>query len=199
MTKAGGRSKSGPGPGRFLPPCGGRSIIAIEVVAFPAAASASRKGTISATGRKGDRRRFPISRCSVAGITARSTRRATESIAGSTARFGSVGRMADPCPRSHRRPRCPPIRSALSAGAHDFGEAEHLRALQPIGPRAGELGGESLQGGRRRWRKSREPVCVLVPECLCPVGASARGETITKLGQHVIKIEVCHLGECPHE
>jgi hypothetical protein len=114
MTRTGGCSKSGLGPGRFPPPCGERSTTAIVAAASRAVASASRRGTTSATGRKGDPLRSPTSRCSVAGITARCTRRAMGSSEGLTVRCDSDGRMAGPCPRCHHRRRCRLIRSAPS-------------------------------------------------------------------------------------
>ena len=54
--------------------------------------------------------RSRTSPCSVAGITARSTRRATRSIDSPTARSRSGGRTAGPCPMSRLLRRCPPIR-----------------------------------------------------------------------------------------
>src|SRR5438876_746456 len=74
-----------------------------------AAAAASLRGTTSVTGRRAARRRSRTSRSSVAGTTAPSTRRATTSNDGPTARSGSGGRTAASCPRSRRRSRCPPI------------------------------------------------------------------------------------------
>ncbi len=43
--------RSGPGPGRFPPPCVERSIIETRAAVSPAAACASARGIISATGR----------------------------------------------------------------------------------------------------------------------------------------------------
>jgi hypothetical protein len=47
--------------------------------------------------------------CSVAATIARSTRRDISSTDWPTARCGSGGRTVGPCPRFHRRRRCPPI------------------------------------------------------------------------------------------
>jgi hypothetical protein len=81
---------------------------------FPAAGSASARGITSATGRKVARRRSRTSRSSVAGITARCTRRATRSRAGPTGLSASGGRTAAHCPRCRSLLWCPTIRSKFS-------------------------------------------------------------------------------------
>ena len=78
-------------------------------------AAGSGRAITSIIGRRAARPRSRISRCSVAGITARCTRRAIRSIDSPTARFSSGDRMASCSPTSRRRPRCPPIRSRRSA------------------------------------------------------------------------------------
>ena len=55
-----------------------------------------------------------LSPCSVAAITAPSTRRATTSIETQTARSNSACPMVALCPRCRRRPPCPPIRCRFS-------------------------------------------------------------------------------------
>ena len=157
MTRTGGCSKSGLGPGRFPLRCGERSTIAITVAASRAAASASRRGTTSTTGPKGDRPRSPISRCSVADITARCTKRAMASIEDLTARFGSGGQMAGPCRRFRHRPRCPLIRSALS------GRVTTCRVCASTRERRARVGsGSAWTWDTRltsctRWRLGRRP------------------------------------------
>jgi hypothetical protein len=81
---------------------------------FPGCGLPLGEGITFATGRRVARRRSRTSRCSVAAITARSTRRDTRSIDSSTAPSSSGGRTADPFPRLRRWPRCPPIRCASS-------------------------------------------------------------------------------------
>ena len=99
--------RSAPGPGRFPRRCGERSTIGTRAAASRAADCRSARGITSATGPKAAPPRSRTSPCSVAGTTARSTRRATRSIESPTARSASGGRTAGPCPRSHLRPRVP--------------------------------------------------------------------------------------------
>ena len=105
----------GRGPGRFLPPCDGRSTIGTTVVASRAAPSASGKAIICATGPREDRPRSRTSRFSVVGTIARCTKRVTRSRVGPTGRSSSGGRTAGRCPTCRCLSRCPEIRSALSA------------------------------------------------------------------------------------
>ena len=81
--------RSAPGPGRFRRRYGGRSTIATAAAASRAAACGSARAITSATGRRAARPRSRISRCSVAGTTARCTRRATRSSDSPTARCSS--------------------------------------------------------------------------------------------------------------
>jgi Domain of unknown function (DUF222) len=74
---------------------------------FPGCGGGSTRGTISGIGRTVGRRRCRTSRCCVAGIIGRCTRRATRSRGGPTASSTSGGRMGDWCPRCRRLPRCP--------------------------------------------------------------------------------------------
>jgi hypothetical protein len=115
MMRPGVWWRSGPGPGRFPPPCGERFMLGTGAAGSRAAACASARGIISATGRTGGRRRCPTSRCSVLGIIARYTRRASRSRAGPTGRSSSGGRMATRCLRCRRPQQCPVIPSGLSA------------------------------------------------------------------------------------
>src|SRR5712691_10986979 len=108
-----GSSRSAPARGPSLRPFGGRSITGTGAAAFPAAGSHSARGTTSATGRTAARRRSRTSRCSVAGTTARSTRRATRWIDNPTASCGSGARTGGSCPRCRLPPRYPPIPSRL--------------------------------------------------------------------------------------
>ena len=101
------------------PPCGGRSPIGTGAAASRAAASASARGIISATGRTAARRRGRTSRFCAAGIIGRCTRRATRSRAGPTARSGSGARTAARCLRCHRLPRWSVIPSRLLCACHD--------------------------------------------------------------------------------
>ena len=98
-------------PGRFPQRYGGRSTTATAAAASRAVGSASDKAITFVTGRRAVPPRCPISRCSVAGTTARSTRRATGSIDSPTASFASAARTAGFCPRSHLLLKCPAIRS----------------------------------------------------------------------------------------
>ena len=83
---------------------------------FPGCGVPLRPGASSPSlGARAARRRCRTSRCSAAGITARSTRRATRSRAGPTGRSDSGGRTAARCPRCRRLPRCPVIPSRRSA------------------------------------------------------------------------------------
>ena len=85
-----------------------------QAVASRAAGSRSVKGIMSAIGRKAAPPRSRTSPCSVAGTTARCTKRAIRSIDSPTARYSSGGRTASCYPKSRPRPRCPPIPSRPS-------------------------------------------------------------------------------------
>jgi hypothetical protein len=75
---------------------------------FPGCGVRSVRAITSVTGPRAALPRSRTSPCSVAGTTARSTRRATTSIETRTARFTSGGRTAGPCPKSRLRATCPP-------------------------------------------------------------------------------------------
>ena len=105
--------RSGPGPERFPRRSGGRSTTGTAAAASRVAGSRWARGITSATGRKAARPRSPTSPCSVAVITARSTRRVTGSIHSPTAGSGSCGRTAGPCPRFRFQSLYPPIRCRL--------------------------------------------------------------------------------------
>jgi hypothetical protein len=72
----------------------------------PPIAEGTPRATTSITGRTAGRRGSTTSRCSVAGITGRSTRRATRSCGTPTARCASARRAAGPFPTSRSRTRC---------------------------------------------------------------------------------------------
>jgi len=114
MTKMAAWWRSGPGRGRFPPPCGERSTIGTGAAGFRAAASASARGIISTIGRTGARLRCRTSPFYVADIIAPSTRRAIRSRADPTARSDSRGPMAGRCLRCRCLLRCPGIPSGRS-------------------------------------------------------------------------------------
>ena len=88
----------------------GLSTIATAVAAFPAAECGLARAITSVTGPMEAPPPCRTSRCSAAGTTAPSTRRATRSTGSRTARCVSADRMAGSCPRSPRRPKSPAIR-----------------------------------------------------------------------------------------
>ena len=143
---------------RTIPPrCGERSTIGTEVAASPAAAFASGRGIISATGRTAARQRSRTSRCSAAGITGPCTRRATRSRAVPTGRCDSGGRTADRCPRCRHLRQCRGSPSKLSAWRMNrkvFASTLGRRAL-------GGSGSAWMWAGRSTsctlWRRERYP------------------------------------------
>ncbi len=124
----------GPGGARGLETRDERFTLGTEAAGFRAATDASPRGIISATGRTGARPRSRTSPCSVAAITAPSTRRATRSIETQTARSNSDGPMVGRCPRCRRRPPCPPIRCRFSRRATSLRGFIFMRARPaPVG------------------------------------------------------------------
>jgi len=113
MTARAACSRLGPGPGRFPPLYAVPSIIGTRAAASRGADSASPRDITSATGRTGARPRSRTSRCFVAGITGRYTRRAIRSRAYPTGRSSSGGRTAARSLKCRRPPQCPAIRSRL--------------------------------------------------------------------------------------
>src|SRR5512145_1798074 len=85
--------RSAPARARSRPRYAGRSSTAIKAVASRAAMSGSARAITSVTGRRVAPPRCPTSRCCVAGITGRCTRRVTRLSAARTARWSSGTRM----------------------------------------------------------------------------------------------------------
>jgi hypothetical protein len=124
--------------------CGGRFTTATMAAGFQAAESGSARAITSVTGPKVAPPRSRTSPCSVAGTTGRSTRRATTSIEGRTARFTSGGRRAGPCPTSRVRASCPP--TPCSSSEHGT-RPRGMSCTRRPRPRAG-LGSVWTSGGR---------------------------------------------------
>src|SRR5882724_10875451 len=104
-----GSWRSRRGPARSLQRYGGRSITETAAVGFRAAECDSGRAITSVTGPKEAQRRSPISPCSVAGTTARFTRRVISWIDSLTVSCGSAARTAGFCPRSRLLLKCPAI------------------------------------------------------------------------------------------
>src|SRR5947208_5697499 len=103
--------RSRPERARSRRPSGGHSITVTAVAGSRAAGSGSGRAITSGTGPKGAPPRSRISPYSVAGTTARFTKRATRSIDSRTASFGSAARTGGRCPRSRLLWRCSAIPS----------------------------------------------------------------------------------------
>ena len=117
MTARAGWWRSGRGRGRSRRRSGGRCSSGTGAAASRGAVYVSPRAIISATGRRAAPRPFPTWPCSVGGIIARSTRRATRWSGSRTVGCDSGARMAGNCPRCRRRPQCLGIRWKRSGRA----------------------------------------------------------------------------------
>ena len=110
-------SRSGPGPGRFLPHCGARSTTATSGCRFPGCGVPFGQGHHLRHWAQGG----PTTLSNLALLCRRHHRAVHEegyrSIASPTARFSSGGRTASRSPTFRFCPRCLPTRSRRSARA----------------------------------------------------------------------------------
>src|SRR5438309_6472 len=152
-----GSPKSARGPARSPRRYGGRSTIATAGAASRAVACGLARATTSTIGRTGARPRSRTWRCSVAGPTARSTRRATRSIDKRTASSTSGVRTGGSYPRYRLPQRRPPIPSLSCERGTTRRDSASTRGLRL----RGGWGSAWTWAGRSTscipWRAQRRP------------------------------------------